>query len=146
MSWANGEYRRQIVRGAARRACCGSPGLIPSRIARTAREQYKARGWVLNHNTDHWRGTAPINNIDGVWPTGGAWLCYHLWEHYLFTGDRDFLSKRAYPAMNEACLFFVDTLVKDPRTGFLVTNPSFSPEQGTTCAGPAMDMQLIRAL
>jgi len=114
--------------------------------SRTAREQYKARGWVLNHNTDHWRGTAPINNIDGVWPTGGAWLCYHPWEHYLFTRDRVFLAKRAYPAMHEACLFFVDTLVKDPRTGYLVSNPSFSPEQGSTCAGPAMDMQLIRAL
>ena len=114
--------------------------------ARTAQEQYGARGWVLNHNTDHWRGTAPINNIDGIWPTGGPWLCWHLWEHYLFTGDKDFLAKRAYPAMKEASLFFIDTLVKDPRTGFLVTNPSFSPEQGGMCAGPAMDMQLIRAL
>jgi alpha-L-fucosidase 2 len=114
--------------------------------ARTAKKQYNARGWVLHHNTDGWRGTAPINNIDGVWPTGGAWLCYHLWEHYLFTGDKDFLAKRAYPAMKGACLFFADSLVKDPRTGFLVTCPSFSPEQGGLCAGPAMDMQMIRAL
>jgi alpha-L-fucosidase 2 len=114
--------------------------------ARTAKEQYGARGWVLNHNTDHWRGTAPINNIDGIWPTGAPWLCWHLWEHYLFTGDKTFLAKRAYPAMKEASLFFVDTLIKDPRTGFLVTNPSFSPEQGGMCAGPAMDMQLVRAL
>ena len=114
--------------------------------ARTAQKQYHARGWVLHHNTDLWRGTAPINNIDGVWPTGGAWLCYHLWEHYLFTGDRDFLAKRAYPLMKQASLFFVDSLVKDPTTGYLVTNPSFSPEQGSLCAGPAMDMQLIRAL
>ena len=112
----------------------------------TAKKQYHARGWVLHHNTDHWRGTAPINNIDGVWPTGGAWLCYHLWEHYLFTGDKDFLAKRAYPAMKEASLFFVDSLVKDPKTGYLVTCPSFSPEQGGLCAGPAMDMQIIRAL
>jgi alpha-L-fucosidase 2 len=114
--------------------------------ARTAKKQYGARGWVLNHNTDHWRGTAPINNIDGIWPTGAPWLCWHLWEHYLFTGDKDFLAKHAYPAMKEASLFFIDTLVKDPRTGVLVTNPSFSPEQGGMCAGPAMDEQLIRAL
>jgi alpha-L-fucosidase 2 len=114
--------------------------------ARVAQKQYHARGWVLHHNTDGWRGAAPINNVDGVWPTGGAWLCYHLWEHYLFTGDKEFLAKRAYPAMKGACLFFADFLVKDPRTGFLVTCPSFSPEQEGLCAGPAMDMQLIRAL
>src|SRR5205823_10583891 len=86
------------------------------------------------------------NNIDGIWPTGGAWLCYHLWEHYLFSGDRDFLAKRAFPAMKEASLFFVDALVNDLKSGYLVTNPSFSPEQGGLCAGPAMDMQLVRAL
>jgi alpha-L-fucosidase 2 len=114
--------------------------------AQTARKQYDARGWVLHHNTDHWRGTAPINNIDGVWPTGGAWLCQHLWEHYLFTGDAEFLSRRAYPAMKGASLFFVDYLVKDPKTGWLVTNPSISPEQDPICIGPAMDNQLIRAL
>jgi alpha-L-fucosidase 2 len=66
--------------------------------ARTAKKQYNCNGWVAHHNTDLWRGTAPINNIDGIWPTGGAWLCYHLWEHYLFTGDKKFLA-RAYPAM-----------------------------------------------
>jgi alpha-L-fucosidase 2 len=113
--------------------------------SRTARALYHARGWVLHHNTDLWRGTAPINNVDGVWPTGGAWLCTHEWEHYLFTGDRDFLAK-VYPDLRGASLFFLDSLVKDPHTGFMVTNPSFSPEQGTTCAGPAMDMQLVRAL
>ncbi len=114
--------------------------------ARTAKEQYGAGGWVLHHNTDLWRGTAPINNIDGIWPTGGAWLCYHLWEHWLFTGDREFLAKRAYPIMRSASQFFIDTLVKDERTGWLVTTPSFSPEQGGMTAGPAMDIQLIRAL
>ncbi|HEY7087166.1 MAG TPA: glycoside hydrolase family 95 protein, partial [Tepidisphaeraceae bacterium] len=114
--------------------------------AKTAREQYGARGWVLHHNTDHWRGTAPINNVDGVWPTGAAWLCHHLWEHWLFTSDKDFLARRAYPAMKEASLFFLDYLVKDPKTGWLVTNPSFSPEQGGLCYGPSMDMQMIRAL
>ena len=113
--------------------------------ARTAKEQYDCRGWVAHHNTDLWRGTAPINNIDGVWPTGGAWLCYHLWEHYLFTRDKKFLA-RAYPDMKGASLFFMDDLVKDPKSGWLVTSPSFSPEQGTLCFGPTMDNQLIRAL
>jgi alpha-L-fucosidase 2 len=112
---------------------------------RTAKEQYGSRGWVVHHNTDLWRGSAPINNIDGVWPTGGAWLCYHLWEHYLFTGDKKFLA-RAYPDMKPASQFFMDYLVKDPKTGWLVTSPSFSPEQGTLCYGPTMDNQLIRAL
>ena len=93
----------------------------------TAKEMYHARGWMAHHNTDLWRGTAPINNIDGVWPTGGAWLCYHLWEHYLFTRDTNFLA-RAYPAMKGASQFFMDYLIKDPKTGFLVTSPSFSPE------------------
>ena len=113
--------------------------------ARTAEEQYGCRGWVVHHNTDLWRGAAPINNIDGVWPTGGAWLCYHLWEHYLFTGDKKFLA-RAYPDMKGASLFFMDDLIKDPKSGWLVTSPSFSPEQGTLCYGPTMDNQLIRAL
>ncbi|HEY1789491.1 MAG TPA: glycoside hydrolase family 95 protein [Verrucomicrobiae bacterium] len=112
---------------------------------RTARDQYGCRGWVVHHNTDIWRGAAPINNIDGVWPTGGAWLCYHLWEHYLFTGDKQFLA-RAYPAMKGASLFFVDDFVKDPQTGWLVTSPSYSPEEGELCFGPTMDNQLIRAL
>lgn len=119
--------------------------------ARTAKKMYGAGGWVLHHNTDHWRGTAPINNIDGLWPTGAAWLCHHMWEHYLFGGDRAFLEKRAYPAMKEACQFFLDFLVKDPETGWLVTNPSHSPEQepkdrGTLQYGPTMDNQLIRSL
>ena len=113
--------------------------------AHTAREQYGARGWVVHHNTDIWRGTAPINNIDGIWPTGGAWLCYHLWEHYLFTGDKKFLA-RAYPVMKSASQFFMDSMIKDPKTGWLVTSPSFSPEEGGMVMGPAMDEQLIRAL
>ncbi|MBE2214973.1 MAG: glycoside hydrolase family 95 protein [Opitutaceae bacterium] len=113
---------------------------------RTARAYYGARGWVLHHNTDLWRGTAPVNNIDGIWPSGGAWLCWHLWERYRFSGDRGFLERRAYPVMREACEFFLDTLVEEPKTKWLVTSPSFSPEQGTLTVGPAMDMQIIRAL
>jgi alpha-L-fucosidase 2 len=113
----------------------------------TARAHYGARGWVLHHNTDLWRGTAPINASNhGIWPTGGAWLCRHLWEHYLFTGDREFLEKHAYPIMREAALFFVDTLVRDPKTGWLISGPSNSPEQGGLVMGPTMDHQIIRAL
>jgi len=113
----------------------------------TAEAQYAARGWVLHHNTDLWRGSAPINNSDhGIWPTGGAWLTRHLWEHYLFSGDRDFLAGRAYPVMKESALFFVDTLVRDPQTGWLVSGPSNSPEQGGLVMGPTMDHQIIRAL
>jgi alpha-L-fucosidase 2 len=119
--------------------------------ARAAKKQYGARGWVVHHNTDLWRGAAPINNVDGFWPTGGAWLCHHLWEHYLFTGDEKFLKQRAYPAMKSASLFFVDFLVKDPKTGYLVTSPSHSPEQTPPnrplfAPGPTMDNQLIRSL
>jgi alpha-L-fucosidase 2 len=113
--------------------------------ARTAKKQYGARGWVAHHNTDLWRGSAPINNIDGVWPTGGAWLCQHLWEHYQFTGDKQFLT-RAYPALKSASEFFLDFLIKDPKTGWLVSGPSYSPEQGSLCIGPTMDHQIIRAL
>ena len=115
--------------------------------AKTAKAQYGARGWVLHHNTDLWRGTAPIDlSFIGIWPTGGAWLCQHLWEHYLFTGDKEFLSKRGYPAMKEAAIFFEDYLVKDPKTGWLISTPSTSPEIGGLVQGPAMDHQLIRTL
>ena len=119
--------------------------------ARAAKQQYGARGWVVHHNTDLWRGAAPINNVDGFWPTGGAWLCHHLWEHFLFTGDKDFLKRRAYPVMKSAALFFVDFLVQDPKSGHLVTSPSHSPEQtppgrSLFAAGPTMDNQLIRSL
>ena len=114
--------------------------------ARTAEQLYRSRGWVLHHNFDLWRGTAPINNIDGLWPTGGAWLCHHLWERWLFTGDREFLASRAYPALREASLFFVDYLVRDEKSGWLLTSPSHSPEQGPTTVGPTMDNQLIRFL
>jgi alpha-L-fucosidase 2 len=114
---------------------------------KTAQAHYAARGWVLHHNTDIWRGTAPINASNhGIWVTGGAWLCHHLWEHYLFTGDKDFLKRRAYPVMKEAALFFTDFLIKDPRTGELISGPSNSPEEGGLVMGPTMDHQIIRDL
>ena len=114
----------------------------------TAREHYGARGWVLHHNTDLWRGSAPINHSNhGVWPTGGAWLCQHLWEHYLHSGDEAFLAD-AYPALKGAAEFFVDYLVEDPRSdqNWLISGPSNSPEQGGLVMGPTMDHQIIREL
>ena len=114
---------------------------------KTAAKHYGCRGWVLHHNTDLWRGTAPINASNhGIWPTGGAWLCQHLWEHYLFTQDDDFLAQRAYPVLKGAGLFFIDFLVEDPQTGWLISTPSNSPENGGLVAGPTMDHQIIRAL
>ncbi|HEX8888661.1 MAG TPA: glycoside hydrolase N-terminal domain-containing protein [Pyrinomonadaceae bacterium] len=120
--------------------------------ARTARVQYGARGWVTHHNTDLWRAAAPVDGPQwGMWPTGGAWLCQHLWEHYLYTGDRQFL-KRVYPALKGASLFFLDTLVEEPKHHWLVTSPSLSPEHlqpfGNTSivAGPTMDEQILRDL
>lgn len=114
---------------------------------RTAREYYNTNGWVLHHNTDQWRGTAPINAANhGIWVSGGAWLCHHLWEHYLFTQDKLFLQNRAYPVMKQAALFFTKFLVKDPATGYLISAPSNSPENGGLVAGPTMDHQIIRDL
>ncbi len=113
----------------------------------TAREQYNAGGWVLHHNFDLWRGTAPINASDhGIWQTGGAWLATHLWEHYLFTGDKQFLRDTAYGLMKGAAQFFADTLVGDPKGGRLITGPSNSPEQGGLVMGPTMDREIVRTL
>jgi len=114
-----------------------------------AKTHYNARGWVLHHNTDAWRGAAPINASNhGIWPVGGTWLCQHLWWHYLFGGDKKFLRTRAYPIMKQACLFHLDTLVEDPvfGKGWLVSGPSNSPEHGGLVMGPAMDHQIIRYL
>ncbi len=119
--------------------------------ARTARAHYGARGWVVHHNTDLWRATAPVDGPQsGLWPMGGAWLCQHLWEHYLFGGDKRFLAK-VYPAMKGAAQFFLDTLVEEPAHTWLVTAPSLSPENrhqfGTSIvAGPTMDAQIVRDL
>lgn len=112
----------------------------------TAHEYYAARGWVLHHNTDIWRGTAPINNADhGIWPTGGAWLIRHLWEHYQYTQDIAFL-RSYYPIIKETTLFFKDFLVKDKTTGWWISSPSNSPENGGLVKGPTMDHQIIRSL
>ncbi len=111
-----------------------------------AKEHYNADGWVLHHNTDIWRGAAPINASNhGIWPTGGAWISTHLWEHYRFTQDKEFLAEK-YPLLRGAALFFSQSLVKDPKTGYLISSPSNSPEIGGLVAGPTMDHQLIRSL
>jgi alpha-L-fucosidase 2 len=115
--------------------------------SRVARVHYDCDGWVLHHNTDMWRGAAPINAANhGIWVTGGAWLCQHLWEHYLFSGDRDFLAETAYPLMKGAAEFFVGFLVEHEPTGWLISTPSNSPEIGGLVAGPTMDHQIIRDL
>ncbi len=115
--------------------------------ATTAKEYYNAPGFVVHHNTDIWRGTTPINAANhGIWPTGGAWLCQQLWENYLFTQDISYLKKTAYPLMKEAALFFNKNLIKDNKTGFLISTPSNSPEQGGLVEGPTMDHQIIRTL
>ena len=115
--------------------------------AKTARAHYDCRGWVLHHNTDLWRGTAPINASNhGIWVTGGAWLCQDLWERYAFTSDTKFLKDRAYPLMKGAATFFVDFLTEDPKTSWLISTPSNSPEIGGLVAGPTMDHQIIRDL
>jgi alpha-L-fucosidase 2 len=119
--------------------------------ARTAQEMYGARGWVAHHNTDLWRATGPIDFADaGMWPSGGAWLCNHLWERYEFSGDKKYL-KEVYPVMRGAAQFFLDTLQEDPKNHWLVTNPSISPENShpfgsAICAGPTMDEEILRDL
>jgi alpha-L-fucosidase 2 len=114
-----------------------------------AQKHYNAPGWVLHHNFDLWRGAAPINASNhGIWPTGGAWLCQHLWWHYLYTGDKTFLAERAYPLMKGAAEFFAAYLVEDPRSDkhWLISGPSNSPENGGLVMGPTMDHQIIRYL
>lgn len=109
----------------------------------TARTMYNADGWVVHHNTDIWRITGPVDYAAaGMWPTGGAWLCQHLWEHYLFTGDKTFL-EQYYPVMKGAADFFLSTLIPHPENGWMVVSPSVSPEQGPVTAGTTMDNQLL---
>ena len=120
-----------------------------------ARRMYGARGWVAHHNTDVWGDCAPQDNCltASLWPMGGAWLSLHIWEHYCFTLDFDFL-KEFYPVLAEAALFFVDTLIPD-RDGRLRVSPSLSPENvyrlpngqtGSLCDDAAMDQQILYEL
>ena len=122
---------------------------------RTAKAMYGCRGFVAHHNTDLWADACPTDRNLGAsyWLMGGAWLSLHLWEHYAFSGDREFLA-RAYPILREASLFFLDFLVEDGR-GRLVVCPSSSPENvyrlpngqaGTLSVGTAMDSAILDCL
>ena len=113
-----------------------------------AKEHYNQGGWVAHHNTDLWRGAAPINNANhGIWVTGGAWLSQHLWWHYEYNGDQEFLENFTYPILKSASEFFADYLVPDPnRPEWLVSGPSNSPEIGGLVMAPTMDHQIIRNL
>lgn len=123
---------------------------------KSAREIYGARGFTAHHTTDVWHFTTAFGKPQyGLWPMGAAWASTHIWEHYLFTGDLDFIRSYGYPVMREAALFLSDFLVKNPKTGKLVTGPSMSPEnifiapdgqQSSVTMGPAMDLQIVRHL
>ncbi len=125
----------------------------------TAQAYYGCRGWVAHHNVDLWRSTWPVGDgsfppVWANWPMGGAWLCQHLWEHYQFGGDREFLASTAYPVMRGAAEFLLDFLIEDP-TGSLTTCPSTSPENSfltaeghvaAVSAGATLDLWLTRDL
>ena len=115
--------------------------------SKVADDHYNARGWVLHHNTDIWRGAAPINASDhGIWVGGSGWMAHHYWEHFLFGRDTSFLRNTAWPVMKSAAMFYADFLVADPATGWLVSCPSNSPETGGLVSGPTMDHQIIKSL
>ncbi|MDD4968846.1 MAG: glycoside hydrolase family 95 protein [Paludibacter sp.] len=120
----------------------------------TAKIMYGADGWVLHHNTDIWRMTGAVDKApSGMWLGGGAWLCRHLWEHYLYTGDTAFL-KSVFPIIKEAARFYDQVMVKEPVHNWLVVCPSSSPEnthvgstgEATTAGGVTMDNELITDL
>ncbi|MBP8256852.1 MAG: glycoside hydrolase family 95 protein [Opitutaceae bacterium] len=131
--------------------------LIGSLVApgtKTAKAYYGARGWVSFLLANPWGFTSPGESASwGSTVSCSAWLCQHLWDHYLFTGDRDFLA-RVYPILKGSALFYIDMLIEDPATGWLVTAPSNSPENSFlidgkrvhVCLGPTTDMQLLRYL
>nr|WP_275983779.1 glycoside hydrolase family 95 protein [Paenibacillus hamazuiensis] len=123
---------------------------------RTAKDMYGCRGFVAHHNSDLWADTV-LNGLNvraATWPTAGAWLALHLWEHFRYGGSEEFLDRRAYPVLKEAALFFLDYMTTD-KDGCLVTGPSASPENkyllpdgsiGYLTMGPTMDVQIIGAL
>ena len=118
--------------------------------AQTAREMYGCSGWVAHHNTDLWRIAGPVDGATwGMFPTGGAWLTTHIWQHYLFTGDKQFL-RNHFDIMLGAAEFLADYLQRHPQYGWLVTVPTVSPEHGpmgkstTVTAGSTMDNQIVR--
>ena len=127
-------------------------------VAETGRAtaaMYGCRGWALHHNTDIWRSTGAVDKAYcGVWPTCNAWLCQDLYDHYLFSGDEEFLAE-AWPLMRGACEFYIDFLVREPKHGWMVVSPSCSPENAPTVNGQrtfslvygaAMDNELVHNL
>ncbi len=116
--------------------------------AKTAKEMYGCRGWMAHHNTDIWRIAGPVDGAQwGMFPNGGAWLSTHLWQHYLYTGDKNFL-RQWYPVLKGAAEFYLDYMQQMPGTPWKVTVPSVSPEQGpkgkgtAVTAGCTMDNQI----
>lgn len=118
----------------------------------TARVMYGCRGWVAHHNTDLWRCTGPVDGVQyGAWPNGGAWLSTHLWQRYLYNGDKNYL-REIYPVLKGAADFFLDFLTEHPKYGWMVTAPSISPENApkddkgrkgsSLTAGCTMDNQI----
>ncbi|KAL8160550.1 hypothetical protein V2J09_002087 [Rumex salicifolius] len=121
---------------------------------KTARVNYKANGWVVHHVSDIWAKTSQFGGSPewSLWPMGGAWLCTHLWEHYSFSMDKDYLETKAYPLMEGCVSFLLDWLIQSPR-GYLETNPSTSPEHyfldpngkwASVSYSSTMDMSIIR--
>ena len=114
----------------------------------SAGKMYHARGWSIHHNTDIWRISGVVDGaFYGLWPHGGGWLSQHLWQHYLYTGDIGFL-KKVYPILKGAALFYKDVLQEEPEHGWLVVNPSNSPENGhpegtSLAAGTTMGNQIV---
>ncbi|MDP4206703.1 MAG: glycoside hydrolase N-terminal domain-containing protein, partial [Bacteroidota bacterium] len=109
---------------------------------KAAWEFFHCKGWITNTMTNPFGFTSPGWGFPwGFYPAGGAWLCQHLWEHYAFTGDLDFLKNKAYPVMKQAALFWMDYLTKD-ENGELVSTPSYSPEQGGISGGASMDHEI----
>ena len=124
---------------------------------KTAKENYRCRGAVVHHLSDIYGYTAPADGLWGIWPLGGAWLSTHMWEHYLFTQDKEFLRTQAYTYMKECVLFFLDYLFEN-RDGQLISGPSMSPEnlyyvntangkkQAFIAFSPTMDIEVITAV
>ena len=117
--------------------------------AETARTMYGCDGWVAHHNTDLWRIAGPVDGTPwGMFPTGGAWLTTHIWQHYLFTGDKKFLEEY-FPVLKGAADFLLDFMQVHPKYGWLMTVPTVSPEHGpkgkgtNVTAGSTMDNQIV---
>ncbi len=128
-------------------------GKLREKGRETAKEIYGVNGFTAHHTTDAWHWSTPFGQPQyGMWPMGAAWASTHIWEHYLFTEDEEFLKEYGYPVMKEAARFLSEFMVKHPKTGKWITGPSMSPEnvfitpegnKASVCMGPAMDLQIV---